>query len=253
MTVNKGIYFSIKFKNLFSSVICLMAIASYLLLILSFYIGVDSNEAASNVSVISALPLIIIDPGHGGEDGGTSSADGIIEKDINLSISRKLDILLTLCGYNTLMTRNEDKLIYSDSHESMRSKKVSDIRNRMSVIENNPESVFLSIHQNYFTQQKYNGAQVFYSPNNPESKLIADYIQKSVRESLQTGNERKTKKSGKEIYLLYHSKTPSVMVECGFMSNPTEAALLNDEEYQIKMSLVILNGLNEYFIAKGDL
>lgn len=253
MTVNKGIYFSIKFKNLFSSVICLMAIASYLLLILSFYIGVDSNEAASNVSVISTLPLIIIDPGHGGEDGGTSSADGIIEKDINLSISRKLDILLTLCGYNTLMTRNEDKLIYSDSHESMRSKKVSDIRNRMSVIENNPESVFLSIHQNYFTQQKYNGAQVFYSPNNPESKLIADYIQKSVRESLQTGNERKTKKSGKEIYLLYHSKTPSVMVECGFMSNPTEAALLNDEEYQIKMSLVILNGLNEYFIAKGDL
>lgn len=230
-----------------------MATASYLLLILSFYIGVDSNEATSNVSVISALPLIIIDPGHGGEDGGTSSADGIIEKDINLSISRKLDILLTLCGYNTLMTRNEDKLIYSGSHKSMRSKKVSDIRNRMSVIENNPESVFLSIHQNYFTQQKYNGAQVFYSPNNPESKLIADYIQNSVRESLQTENERKTKKSGKEIYLLYHSKTPSVMVECGFMSNPTEAALLNDEEYQIKMSLVILNGLNEYFIAKGDL
>ena len=230
-----------------------MAIASYLLLILSFYIGVDSNEATSNVSVISTLPLIIIDPGHGGEDGGTSSADGIIEKDINLSISRKLDILLTLCGYNTLMTRNEDKLIYNGSHESMRSKKVSDIRNRMSIIENNPESVFLSIHQNYFTQQKYNGAQVFYSPNNPESKLIADYIQNSVREGLQTENERKTKKSGKEIYLLYHSKTPSVMVECGFMSNPTEAALLNDEEYQIKMSLVILNGLNEYFIAKGDL
>ena len=230
-----------------------MAIASYLLLILSFYIGVDSNEATSNVSVISTLPLIIIDPGHGGEDGGTSSADGIIEKDINLSISRKLDILLTLCGYNTLMTRNEDKLIYNGSHKSMRSKKVSDIRNRMSVIENNSESVFLSIHQNYFTQQKYNGAQVFYSPNNPESKLIADYIQNSVRESLQTGNERKSKKSGKEIYLLHHSKTPSVMVECGFMSNPTEAALLNDEEYQIKMSLVILNGLNEYFIAKGDL
>ena len=230
-----------------------MAIASYLLLILSFYIGVDSNEATSNVSVISALPLIIIDPGHGGEDGGTSSADGIIEKDINLSISRKLDILLTLCGYNTLMTRNEDKLIYNGSHKSIRSKKVSDIRNRMSVIENNPESVFLSIHQNYFTQQKYNGAQVFYSPNNPESKLVADYIQNSVRESLQTENERKTKKSGKEIYLLYHSKTPSVMVECGFMSNPTEAALLNDEEYQIKMSLVILNGLNDYFITKGDL
>ena len=151
------------------------------------------------------------------------------------------------------MTRNEDKLIYNGSHESMRSKKVSDIRNRMSVIENNPESVFLSIHQNYFTQQKYNGAQIFYSPNNPESKLIADYIQNSVREGLQTENERKSKKSGKEIYLLYHSKTPSVMVECGFMSNPTEAALLNNEEYQIKMSLVILNGLNEYFIAKGDL
>ena len=94
--------------------------------------------------------------------------------------------------------------------------------------------------------------QVFYSPKNINSKFLAEYIQTKTVELIQKDNDRSIKETGSNIYLLYNSQIPSAMVECGFMSNPTEAALLNDEEYQIKMSLVILNGLNEYFIAKGD-
>ena len=215
------------------------------------------NDAGDKVSrsVLHSdvLPLIIVDPGHGGEDGGTSSADGVNEKDINLAISNKLDVFLTLCGYDTIMTRTEDELIYDGSPSTMKAKKTADIRKRMAIIESNPESVFLSIHQNYFTESKYSGAQVFYSPNDGKSQVIAECIQSSIRDRIQSGNERKIKKSGKNIYLLYHAKTPAVMVECGFMSNYEEARLLSDDEYQIKMSLAIIGGLNDYFKAKGEL
>ena len=211
------------------------------------------DKVSSSVLQDDGIPLIIVDPGHGGEDGGTSSADGVNEKDINLAISDKLDILLTFCGYDTIMTRTEDRLIYDGSPSTMKAKKTADIRKRMSIIESNPESIFLSIHQNYFTESKYSGAQVFYSPNDEKSQVIADCIQSSIRNKIQVDNERKIKKSGKEIYLLYHAKTPAVMVECGFMSNYEEARLLSDEEYQIKMSLAIIGGLNDYFKAKGEL
>ena len=116
----------------------------------------------------------------------------------------------------------------------------------MSVIENNPESVFLSIHQNYFTQQKYNGAQVFYSPNNPESKLIADEIQKAIVADIQPGNTRQIKESTTDIYLLYHAKAPAVMVECGFLSNKVECEKLSEKEYQKELSFSIFCGIIEY-------
>lgn len=210
------------------------------------------GNSVNNSITANNLPLIIVDPGHGGEDGGTSSAEGVLEKDINLSISEKLDILLTLSGYNTLLTRNEDKLLYDGEPETIRAKKVSDIRKRMEIIENNPKSIFLSIHQNYFTQSKYSGAQVFYSVNNEESRIIAENIQGAIIENLQNSNNRKIKKSGKEIYLLHRALSPAVMVECGFMSNHEEANLLCDNEYQIKMSLAIINGLNDYIETKGE-
>ncbi len=251
--MKKGLYFSVKFKSLFSAALSFVFVLSFLVLILYSFEGKEGDRVSNSLSQNNNLPLIIVDPGHGGEDGGTSSAEGVIEKDINLSISNKIDILLTLCGYDTLMTRNEDKLIYDGAPSTMRSKKSADIKKRMAIIESNPESVFLSIHQNYFTQSKYSGAQVFYSANNAESKIIADSIQDSIRDNIQKVNQRKTKKSGKEIYLLYHAKSPAVMVECGFMSNFEEARLLNEEEYQIKMSVAIIDGLNDYFKAKGEL
>ncbi|MGN0485646.1 MAG: N-acetylmuramoyl-L-alanine amidase [Acutalibacteraceae bacterium] len=205
----------------------------------------SASILTDNAQVI--YPTIIIDAGHGGEDGGASSSGGILEKDINLSIAKKVNDLLTLLGYHTVMIREDDRLIYDDSCETQRQKKVSDIHNRMEIMKKYPEGIFLSIHQNHFSQSKYTGAQVFYSKNDPQSKVIAQSIQDQIRAKLQPENSRKIKISGKEIYLLYNAVIPAVMVECGFLSNGGEALLLNDEEYQKKMSLAIAEGLIMYF------
>lgn len=244
--MRKGLYVSFTVKSVISFV---SAVAFGVILVVS--IGAfGSKVSVSSDSISESKPLIIIDAGHGGEDGGTQSSTGVLEKDINLSIALKLSHIMSSLGYETLLIRNEDTLIYSDNCNSQREKKVSDIHNRMKVIEENPDSIFLSIHQNHYSQSKYSGAQVFYSPDNEKSMLIAESVQKSIVNLLQNENERKIKKSGKEIYLLYHAKSPAIMVECGFMSNPGEALLLNDEEYQKKMALAIVAGVCEYI--KGE-
>lgn len=244
--MKKGVYFTFTFKSLFGAFLTLCLTVSFISML--FYTSkVKENESLSvSITENDAYPLIIVDAGHGGEDGGTSSSQGVREKDINLQISDKLSMLLNLAGYKTLLTRTEDKLLYDGEPDTMRSKKLDDIRKRMEIINSNPESIFLSIHQNFFTESKYWGTQVFYSGNNPESKLIAEEIQRSVVGCFQKDNARKIKQSGKEIYLLHNAKSPAVMVECGFMSNPSEALLLSDEKYQINMAVAIINGVNNY-------
>lgn len=241
--MKKSIYVTVSFKGLFSSVLAVLLIISVVFAV-SYY-----NEEPDSVIVSSQAAdefVIIIDAGHGGEDGGTQSADGVLEKDINLQISLKLNSLLRVMGYNTVMTRQQDKLIYDESCTKMRQKKVSDINNRLEIAKSYPDSLFISIHQNYFTESKYSGAQVFYSPNNEESAVLAQSIQQSVCSLLQKENSRKIKKSGSEIFLLDNIKSPAVMVECGFMSNADEALKLTDEEYQKKMALAIASGINNY-------
>ena len=243
IVMKNGIYFTLKFKELFSGVLTGCLIISFILFIATSKVGISASTGNLTASI---KQLIIIDAGHGGEDGGTVSSKGVVEKHINLQISNKLKYITELCGYRILMTRTEDKLIYDESSSTMRAKKVSDLHNRLKIAENNPDGIFLSIHQNYFTESKYWGAQVFYSDNNPESKILADNIQNSVRINLQKENNRKIKKSGKEIFLLHNIKSPAVMVECGFMSNPSEALRLEDNNYQIKMVLSIVDGINKY-------
>lgn len=251
MIMKKGIYFTLNFKGLFSFILigCL---------ILSFVFFISEPKISSTTSNSSKQPqykkqLIIIDAGHGGEDGGTVSAKGVNEKLINLEISKKLKHIFELCGYRTIMTRTDDRLIYDGSPSTIKEKKVSDLRNRLNFSESNPDGIFLSVHQNYFTQSKYWGTQVFYSANNPDSKLIAESIQGTVRNNLQQENSRKIKQSGKEIFLLYNIKSPAVMVECGFMSNHSEALRLEDNDYQIKMSLSIIDGVNNHLDIKGEI
>ena len=192
-------------------------------------------------TVIDTSKTIIVDAGHGGEDGGTQSSAGVLEKDINLAISFKVGTILRLMGYTVVYTRSEDKLQYDADAIKQRQKKVSDIHYRMSIMDTYPDAVFLSIHQNYYTESKYYGAQVFYS-----SKAIAESIQTTIRELLQNDNARQIKPCGTDVYLLYNTKSPAVMVECGFMSNPGEALLLSDSEYQKKLSLAIVAGLEKY-------
>lgn len=189
-----------------------------------------------------SLPKVIIDAGHGGEDGGAIGYGGLIEKDVNLSISLYLKDIFTLNGFEVIMTRQEDLSIYDDGKNTIRKKKVSDMKNRLKIIEDNQNAVFVSVHQNIFAESKYNGAQIFYSPNNPKSKELAEIIQQSFKDLLQPQNERKHKKAGKDLFLLYKAQIPAVIVECGFISNPEEAKKLNSHDYQKKVAAVIFDG-----------
>lgn len=242
--MKKTVYKILNAKQ-FAFTLCAIAVSAVFIFGVEVFYSAGSANAEATENKDSR-PVIIIDAGHGGEDGGASSSSGIVEKDINLSISLKVRDLLNSLAFKTVMVRDEDKLIYDENCKTIREKKVSDIHNRMSIMEANPNSIFLSIHQNHFEQSKYYGAQVFYSKNNEESKLIAEKIQSSVVEKLQNENKREVKPSGTEIYLLYNAKSPAVMVECGFLSNSGEAQLLNDENYQTKMSLAIVDGILNY-------
>ena len=168
---------------------------------------------------------IIVDAGHGGMDGGATAADGTVEKDINLSIALKLRDMLDTAGYNAIMTRETDDDIADDSAKTVRQQKVSDIKNRMKIIEQTPDALFVSIHQNHYGGPSYSGAQVFYSKNNPESEKLAKAI---------------------EIYLLYHAQSPAVMVECGFLSNAAETLKLKDDNYQNAMAFSVMCGITDY-------
>ena len=246
--MKKTVYALISFKQV---LICLTAVAAAVAVVFSLDVYHLKTKAGEAEKI--RTPLIIIDAGHGGQDGGTVSSSGIVEKDINLSIALKIENLLKLYGIETLMTRNDDSLIYDGDCKTMREKKVSDIHNRMSMIEKHPDSVFLSIHQNHFDESKYCGTQVFYSKNNPESQILAECIQASVISKLQPENTRLIKPSGTEIYLLYHAKSPAVMVECGFLSNGAEAQLLNDDEYQTKMSVAVVQGIFTYLDSSNSM
>lgn len=186
---------------------------------------------------------VIIDAGHGGVDGGAVGVDGVVEKGINLAISLKLKALFTASGYQVIMTREDDRSIHDEGSETIRRKKTTDIHNRFKIMEENPKALFLSIHQNKFGQSQYSGTQVFYSANNEISKVLAQSIQESVKAQLQPQNDRAIKPAGDNLYLLYHAKSPAVLVECGFLSNPTEAGLLQSDAYQNKMAFAIYCGV----------
>lgn len=237
--MKKGVFLSFDLSKLIT--LCLVFVLTFSV-VLSF--GFAAQPTVSRV--IDTKNMVIIDAGHGGEDGGTQSSAGVLEKDINLDVSIKLGTLLKLMGYSVVYTRTEDKLFYGNDATTQRQKKVSDINYRMKIMETFGNAPFISIHQNYFEQSKYHGAQVFYSKNNSESKIIAEKIQNNIRNILQKENERQIKASGTDIYLLYHAKSPAVMVECGFLSNPGEALLLADKDYQKKICLAIAAGLEEY-------
>ena len=219
---------------------CVFAVLFFLVVLYTFY---QNDSAMSSVNLKTGLPTVIIDAGHGGVDGGAQSKDGTLEKDINLSISLKLNDILKCFGVGTIMTRTTDISIHDKDADTIRQKKISDIHNRMKIIDSTPGGIFVSIHQNHFTSEKYSGTQVFYSKNDPRSKLLAESIQKSVVKNIQPENKRAVKPSGTEIYLLYHSNAPAVLVECGFLSNAEETNKLKTEDYQSKISFAVACGI----------
>lgn len=192
---------------------------------------------------------VIIDAGHGGMDGGAVGVDGIVEKDINLAIALKLRDQLLMNGYEVILTRDSDTSLHDADKSSVREQKVSDIKNRMKMIEANEDAIFLSIHQNQFGISKYNGAQMFFSPNHPESEILSQTLQDTFQEILQPENTRVHKKAGDNLYLLYHAQSPAVLIECGFLSNPEEAHKLSTSEYQDEVAFTIACALNRYFAS----
>ena len=194
-------------------------------------------------------PRIIIDAGHGGMDGGAVGYNNIVEKDINLAIAEDLRDLFVISGFDVVMTRDNDCSIHDDGITGVKNQKTSDMRNRLKIMEQNRDAIFLSIHQNKFTDPKYSGAQMFYSPNLPESEELAAIMQRHFREMLQPENTRERKRSGRELFLLYKAQTPAVLVECGFLSNPQEATNLIDPEYQEKVAFVIYSSVMEFLYS----
>ena len=192
-------------------------------------------------------PIIVIDAGHGGEDGGATSETGLLEKDVNLHIALILQKLFLQSGFEVTMTRTEDKAIYNNDAISLREKKVSDIHNRSEIINQSADNILISIHQNKFEQRKYSGTQIFYSDNNSFSRQLAENIRLSVTGLLQNNNTRQTKASTDDIYILKKANVPAVLVECGFLSNPQEEELLKIEMYRNQLAFAIFSGFIEFY------
>ncbi len=191
---------------------------------------------------------VLIDPGHGGFDGGAVAADGTYEKHINLAVSLALRDLLLVWGVPVTLTRDTDRALNADDASAVHSNKSSDMHARLALYQQ-AETV-ISIHQNHFDIPKYAGTQVFYSGNHTDSKVLASLVQSSVQHLLQPDNHREIKKATNGIYLLHNATVPSVLVECGFLSNPEERELLKDTEYQQKMAFAIMLGYWNYKTAK---
>lgn len=206
-----------------------------------------ATQAENKENVAAAAPVIILDAGHGGEDGGAVSTDGTMEKDINLDITLRLRDLFAASGCKVILTRAQDTAIYDDGASTLKEKKISDMKNRLELFNSLENGIVLSIHQNQFSQTQYSGTQVFYSPNTQESADLAESIRASVTGMLQPQNTRENKKATKDIYLLYHTQTPAVIVECGFLSNEKELDLLQSAEYRQQMAFAIYCGCLDYF------
>ena len=199
--------------------------------------GTSAEDAAA-----PSRPIIVIDAGHGGEDGGASGEDGTKEKDLNLLVAQSLADILTASGYDVRMTRTDDRLLYDlygDLTDYTGHKKTYDLRNRLRFTEEAGADLLLSIHMNKFPQPQYSGLQVYYSPTAPESRTVAEVIRNYTKLYLQPENERETKAATSSIYLLHRIQRPAVMVECGFLSNEEELSRLKDDTYRRQLALVI--------------
>lgn len=188
---------------------------------------------------------IVLDAGHGSPDGGAVGCNGTLEKDINLSIVLKLREILEAKGFRVILTREGDSGIFDGDAETIHEKKVSDMQKRLSIINHSGADLFISIHMNSFSKPESKGLHVFYSRAHPEAETIAENIQKKISDL--TGAETHTVKTASEsLYLMKNPVPPAVLVECGFISNPEEEKLLNDDAYRSKIAFAIAEALSDF-------
>lgn len=222
--------------------------ALYLLTLLLLFAGFaailwqGSAVNASKNLVLEQGPVLVIDPGHGGMDGGAMAADGTVEAQINLAVSLRVEELARFIGVETEMTRREDVSLHDASADTVRAKKVSDLKNRTALANAIPGGVVVSIHQNSLPEvPSVCGAQVFYSTAGGSQEL-AEAVQSALNDVLNP-RPKEPKQAGSSVYLLQHASSPSILVECGFLSNPQETALLNTPAYQTELALTVLSAV----------
>ena len=208
------------------------------------------NLAAMAAAAAEDAAAVIVDAGHGGEDGGASTADGVPESQLNLAIALRLEQVLALCGCPVEMIRRTDTAVYSDGAESFSEKKTSDLKNRVAKVNAAPRAILISIHQNHFTQSQYAGAQVFYAASEG-SRDLAELTQVTLRQALDPDNNREIK-PGDAIYLLEQIRCPGVLVECGFLSNAAEAKQLQTPTYQTKIACAVAGAAIRYLESEAE-
>lgn len=218
---------------------------------LCILVAAFSSHAATAMSQSTPLEgriCILIDAGHGGEDGGAISCTGVYESTINLEIARRLNDLLHFLGYRTQMIRTDDVSMHTTG-ETIAAHKVSDLKNRVEIINRAENALLISIHQNSFPEGQYHGAQVFHT-DDIQGKELASSIQSAFIRTLNAGSKRSAKKAS-GVYLMEHIQCSGILVECGFLSNPEEEAKLREGEYQKKLCCVITSSLAQFLDSRS--
>lgn len=235
-------------KRRVSSTIASVALICVILMATSIGVVTGIYGEEMNLMSADAIPydkIVILDAGHGGEDPGAVGVNGVFEKDLNLQMSLQIGEILEEKGYVVVYTRTDDRLLYNENQNIKGIRKISDLKNRCAAANKYPDSILVSIHMNSFGDSKYSGLQVYYTPDDEESRKLADKIQMCVRENLQKQNNRMIK-PGKGIYLLEKSDPCAVLIECGFLTNKEECEKLSEKEYQKQLCFSIVCGIIEY-------
>ena len=225
-----------------------IAFLPFYLLVMIVFLGIaqwgsDAVTAINQNTPPARVHRIVIDPGHGGIDGGATSCTGVLESNLNLEIALRLEDMMHFLGYETVMLRKEDISIYTEGN-TIAAQKISDLKERVRIVNETEGAVLISIHQNTFPDGRYGGAQVFFAPNEA-SKRFAKMLQSNIISTVNPESKRLSKKSD-GIYLMEHIDCTGVLVECGFLSNPTEEAKLRNPEYQKKLCTVFAASMAQF-------
>ncbi len=212
---------------------------------------VASSNIAIQTNVTPATNMtVILDAGHGVPDYGTESENGTTEQELNLAITLKLQQLLEQSGTKVILTRSDDNGIYEVDKYSIRSKKISDMKNRVYIGNNSKADTYVSIHMNYYTDSQYSGWQTFYQSKSEDSKRLATIIQQSLNENI--GQNKRVPMAIKGAYIMDKVQIPAVIVECGFLSNKSDEAKLKTDNYQSQLAWGIYLGIQKYFMEEQD-
>ena len=225
----------------------------FYLLVVIVFIGAAMWGSRATTTIVQNRPVVrentvVIDAGHGGIDGGATSCTGVLESELNLDIALRLELVMQLLGFDTVMIRSTDTSIYTEGN-TIASQKVSDLKERVRIVNETPNAILISIHQNTFSDGKYSGAQVFYA-NTEQSKALAQLLQTNFNQDLCKGSNRKTKKAD-GVYLMQNIDCTGVLLECGFISNPEEEAKLRSGEYQKQLCCVIASTVSTFVNAEN--